>query len=438
MRLRSNYPGLASFPTPVIAPPFVPPVSPGPFMSLDLYTPSRPRLYPTIDYQVDLSLLVPSAPITYFIAAGHYAQTSNFHGDAGAFTAATSFYNSNVKPNPTVKGFEKYCYLADCDAGTTGPNFTAFVSRVSALLTTIAANNDFLGLGFYDHSFTTSPNGVIPTNGGGVVPQYFVTNGWAACGGTNELWDVGAALWEPTGGVVSWWKAMIDALSVFDGHPALAWISMPWVESTTNNSGNNRGGQGPAFTGTAMLSAALQVCTYFRQKFKKTLGRVGLNYISDNTANSAMSTFMQELSALTGFIVGSTDPEGSISASFPTGNFTRFINANQVFCGRDSPTSGQKYPDLRGTMLWASEVQQIGWNYNNGGNPTNSTMTPAQLFAQNQGVMGATNCFQCYQVENGALTASQTWSSGILPFIQSIGGATAQGIPTGGGGYIVR
>lgn len=441
MRLGQKSAGLSLYPTIGTPPPFVPPTTLGPYIPVDLSDPIKARPYfPHIDYQRDLSLLSP--PVigaqTFRVPAGHYVQVQHFHWDAGSQTEcinllnAAEVGNNGNAPTGVFRGIEKYAYMHDIDLGSAaGPNFSVFVTGFGQVLARAQQLGKFVGFGVYDHGAGNSATNSAPTTGQGVIPDYFINKNWASSGLTNQAPPIVAARWEQTGGVVGWFKAFVDAMSIYDGHPALAWLNIPILETSLQvlNTGNNANGvQMPIYNFNNDYAACLAILTYARQKMPKTLFRYAANYmIINNATDQAMVNMFQNLFNLTGIIIGSTDPEGSRDPAYPTGTYSRNIMANEIYRGNDRQGNAGVNPDWRGRLLWNSGVQSnVGWT---------STMTPIQMFQQNQGIMH--NIFQCWQNQEQYGNAGQKYSTGIKPYVISIGGAISGFLPSGDGASYV-
>jgi hypothetical protein len=126
--------------------------------------------------------------------------------------------------------------------------------------------------------------------------------------------------------------------------------------------------------------------------------RLAANY---GGSNAQMLDLINYATANGGVIVGGPDPE------LPLPNITRLVQANQIFQGA---TGG---PDLRGALPWVGEVQSYGLG-------TKFTQLPSDLFTYYSNTMHASYMIWMRNTWLGG--APQMWSSGILPFIQSVQG----------------
>jgi hypothetical protein len=121
-------------------------------------------------------------------------------------------------------------------------------------------------------------------------------------------------------------------------------------------------------------------------------------------SNAQMLDFMTYTSANGGVIIGGPDPE------LPLPNITRVIQANQIF--RAAVGGG---PDFRGTVPWVGEVQQLGLG-------TRFTQTPLELNTYEMDTMHAS--YMIWLQNSWVGGPAQRWSTGVLPFIQSVHGQT--------------
>jgi hypothetical protein len=121
-------------------------------------------------------------------------------------------------------------------------------------------------------------------------------------------------------------------------------------------------------------------------------------------SNAQMLDLMTYASANGGVIVGGPDPE------LPLPNITRTIQANQVF--RAAIGGGA---DFRGKVPWVGEVQSMGLG-------TRYTQLPAEINTYEMNTMHAS--YMIWMRNSWLAGAAEMWSTGILPFIQSVHGKT--------------
>jgi hypothetical protein len=123
--------------------------------------------------------------------------------------------------------------------------------------------------------------------------------------------------------------------------------------------------------------------------------RLAANY---DGSDAQTLDLMNYASANGGVIVGGPDPE------LPLPNVTRTVQANQLF---------RAGADLRKTVPWIGEVQGMGLG-------VKFTQLPSEIYAYQSNVMHASYMVWFRNMYLGG--AAQQWSTGILPFIQSIQG----------------
>jgi hypothetical protein len=119
-------------------------------------------------------------------------------------------------------------------------------------------------------------------------------------------------------------------------------------------------------------------------------------------SDAQMLDIMTYASANGGVIIGGPDPE------LPLPSISRTIQANQLF--RAASGSGT---DFRGTVPWIGEVQSMGLG-------TKYTQLPADIFNYESNTMHAS--YMVWMRNTWLGGPSQMWSTGILPFIQSVQG----------------
>lgn len=126
--------------------------------------------------------------------------------------------------------------------------------------------------------------------------------------------------------------------------------------------------------------------------------RLAANY---GGSDAQMQDLINYATANGGVIVGGPDPE------LPLPNITRLVQANQIFRGAVGGS------DLRGAVPWVGEVQEYGLG-------TKFTQLPSDIFTYDSDVMHASYMIWLRNTWLGG--AAQMWSTGILPFIQSVHG----------------
>jgi hypothetical protein len=163
----------------------------------------------------------------------------------------------------------------------------------------------------------------------------------------------------------------------------------------------------PAGSGFSNAAYDVQLKRWFdasESAWPHTQLRLAANY---GGSNAQMLDIMTYASANGGVIIGGPDPE------LPLPNITRTVQANQIF--RAAVGGG---PDFRGVVPWLGEVQGMGLG-------TKFTQTPADIFNYQSNTMHASYMIWLRNTWVGG--PAQMWSTGILPFIQSIQGKIAGG-----------
>jgi hypothetical protein len=141
-----------------------------------------------------------------------------------------------------------------------------------------------------------------------------------------------------------------------------------------------------------------------KSAWPNTQVRLQANYMGNKTQMLELVTFAKDIAS-----IGGPDPE------LPLPDITKHVWSNRVFRGLDSGT------DLRGIVPWVGEVQQQGL----GGN--NYTETPAEIFDYQYNTMRANYMIWIRNTWSGG--DAQKWSTGIYPYIRSIGGRIHSACP---------
>jgi hypothetical protein len=120
-------------------------------------------------------------------------------------------------------------------------------------------------------------------------------------------------------------------------------------------------------------------------------------------SNAQMLDLMNYATANGGVIIGGPDPE------LPLPTITRTIQTNQIFRGA---TGGA---DFRGRVPWLGEVQSMGLGMR-------YTQLPADINTYEMNTMHAS--YMVWMRNTWLAGAPEMWTTGILPFIQSVHGKT--------------
>jgi hypothetical protein len=139
--------------------------------------------------------------------------------------------------------------------------------------------------------------------------------------------------------------------------------------------------------------------------------RLDANFIRNQGWMRGLFNDVVNAPAVGGIAIGGPDPE------LPLPTPTRLIEANQVFRGLDGGA------DLRGAVPWVGEVQSLGLG-------VRYTQTPQEIFDYYYNVMHVSHMIWLHNVNQGVGGTAQQWSTGILPFINSIQGRVHTAFPT--------
>lgn len=336
--------------------------------------------------------VVPAPPVTpapqYKSHPGHYVWLDPNSGQAAQMAAIDT-----LSAETAVQGVQLLVNWAALEGDTPG-NYAAGFALMDSYLARLAAQKTpkRLLFGVQERKFgIPQPLGTPCTKAAkGLLPAY-VPCTVAAPNAAGAL-SVMANFWTPA--VMDRLIALSQAYGArYDGNPLL---EMFWGNGETAVAA-------PPGSGFSNAAYAAQLERWFDASIKAwphTRIRLVANYLG---TNDQMLALIKYATASGGVVVGGPDPELPLPIS------TRTIQANRLFRGLDGGA------DLRGKVLWVGEVQGMGLG-------DKYTQAPAQIWAYDSGTMHAS-----YMVwyQNGYLgSVAQRWSTGILPYIRSINGAT--------------
>lgn len=226
-----------------------------------------------------------------------------------------------------------------------------------------------------------------------VYPRYVLDNGWVVSRPDGASWSgnlaTAAKMWQPQ--VMDRLIALSRAFAArYDSHPRFEQFSLGETALAVPNS--------MGFSTPAWTTQLTRWFTESKKVWKSTYLRLNANFISNDEGMRDLITHCVNGGGVT---VGGPDPE------LPLPSITRFITANRVFRGLDGGA------DLRGTVPWTGEVQAMGLG-------TRFTQTPKEIFDYYDKTMRANHMVWLRNTWTGG--APQRWSTGILPYINSIKG----------------
>jgi hypothetical protein len=329
---------------------------------------------------------------------GHYVWL-----DPHATQAAQLAAIDSLSAETTVQGFQLLINWASLE-GTTPGDYSQGFALVDMYLAKLASLQvpKRLILGVNERSFGTPPaagTGCADA-AAGLLPAYLATNSDGGCaiaapGAAGSL-AVTARFWESN---------VMDRLIALSQAYAQRYDTNPLVEMFMGNGETSVAA--PAGSGFNAATYYVQLKRWFdasEPAWPHTQLRLAANY---GGSNAQMLDLMTYASANGGVIIGGPDPE------LPLPNITRIIQTNQIF---RAAVGGGK--DFRLTVPWVGEVQSMGLG-------DKYTQTPADIFNYQSNTMHASYMIWMRNTWLGG--PQQMWSTGELPFIQSVQGKIAGG-----------
>jgi hypothetical protein len=324
---------------------------------------------------------------------GHYVWLDPHSTQAAQYAAIDA-----LSSETTVKGIQLTVNWSALEGSTAGDYSNGFAT-VDALLAKLGALKvpKRLMLGVVERTYSTPPAAgtSCAIAARGFLPAYLASlpNGGcaiAAPGAAGSL-AVTARFWEP---------AVMDRLIALSQAYAKRYDQNPLFEMFMGNDETSVAAPpGGGFSNSAYIVQLKRWFDASEKVWLHTQLRLAANYIG---SDAQISDLMSYASANGGVIIGGPDPE------LPLPTITRTVQANELF--RAAQGSGS---DMRGVVPWIGEVQEMGLG-------SKYTQLPADIYNYQANTMHAS-----YMVwlRNGWVgTAQQMWSTGILPFIQSING----------------
>jgi len=335
---------------------------------------------------------------------GHYQRVNSFHFDSAAITQAKSQLSA-MASNPNVKGIKINWYPQGIDKGTTNAQYSAGIANLISILDFAQSLGKKVIVEISERVFATA-NGTIPGN---AFPVWWVNNGWVTAGTSGGTQAI-CQLYNSTF-IQSAWIPMFQALgAAIDSHPALAMITVG--DETAISTGV------PSFNLQAYYTQIKAYAAATRAAFATTPIHIMVDFL--NGGDLVYKDLLAYLSTIVAMAVGGPDPPlpGPVT-------ITRDVTINNAFRGVYGGVAGAGI-DYRGKMLFHSEVQDVGLSISPS-SPSNIwtyQTTTSQLFPH----------FMSWQFETGA-SSGNNWSTGILPFINSIAGVTNSTPPNDGATY---
>jgi hypothetical protein len=306
-----------------------------------------------------------------------------------------------LSTNPYIKGIQIHVhwrFLEGATAGDYSPGFAivdAYLNKLASLST-----KKYLMLCVSERTFTSYSSDAYPQyliDGGGVV---YAPSGTTWTGSLSSS----ARMWEPA--VMDRLIALSRAYAArYNRHPLFEMLSLGETSLAVPTSFG--------YTDQAWYDQLRRWFTESKKVWTNTVLRLCANYLRNAGWVRNLITHCVNTTVPGGVVVGGPDPE----LPLPEDTITRTITANQVFRGLDG---GQ---DLRGAVPWIGEVQEMGLG-------TRFTEPPNEIFDYYYDTMHAS--YLCWLYNTHVGPAECRWSTGILPFINSIQGRIHTDHPTTG------
>jgi hypothetical protein len=325
---------------------------------------------------------------------GHYVWLDPHTSQAAQFAAIDA-----LSAETSVKGFELFLNWATLEGPTPGDYSNGFAT-VDAYLAKFASLKvpKRLMIGVNERTFGTPvPAGTTcAVAAQKLLPAYISSLSDGGCalaapGAAGSL-SVFARFWEPE--VMDRLIALSQAYAQrYDQNPL---IEMFWGNGETSVAAP----PGTGFTEAAYNTQLERWYDASAKVWTHTQLRLAANWAGSNAQTLSLMSYT---TANGGVAVGGPDPE------LPLPDITRPVQANEIF--RAALGGG---PDFRGVVPWVGEVQGLGIG-------VKFTQTPAQIYDYESNTMHAS--YMIWYMNTYLGGPAQMWSTGILPFIQSIHGA---------------
>lgn len=301
-----------------------------------------------------------------------------------------------VSANPYVKGIQIHLHWRFLEGarGDYSPGFRivdAYLEKLESL-----ATKKYLMLCVAERTFTNYSSDAYP--------QYLIDSGGVVFAPSGTTWTGGlssaARMWEPAGmdRLIELSRAYANRYNL---HPRFEMLSLG--ETSLGVPAEH------GFTEQAYHGQLGRWFTESKKVWPNTVLRLCANYLRNAGWVRSLITHCVNTTVPGGVVVGGPDPE------LPLPTITRTITANQVFRGLDGGA------DLRGAVPWIGEVQEMGLG-------TRFTEPPSEIFDYYYNTMRAS--YMCWLRNTYVGPPECRWSTGILPFINSIQGRIHTAYPT--------
>jgi hypothetical protein len=323
---------------------------------------------------------------------GHYIWLDPHSSQAAQFAALDS-----LSGETTVQGIQLLVNWAALEGSTPGDYSKGF-ALIDAYLAKLASLKvpKRLILGVNERSFGKPPAAgtSCADAASGLLPSYLASLSDGGCaialpGAAGSL-AVTARFWD---------APVMDRLIALSQAYAQRYDQNPLFEMFFGNGETSVAAPpGSNFTNAAYVVQLKRWFDASEKVWLHTQLRLAANY---GGSDAQMLDLITYATANGGVIVGGPDPE------LPLPNITRTVQANQIFRAAAGGT------DFRGVVPWVGEVQEMGLG-------TKYTQTPSDIFTYDSNTMHASYMIWLRNTWLGG--PAQMWSSGILPFIQSVQG----------------
>jgi hypothetical protein len=342
---------------------------------------------------------------------GHYLWLDGMYLNSATVTKWKSTIDG-ICGNDNIKGVQIVVWWATLEGSSPG-DYSAGFSNMDQLLQKLGScsvpkrlilqvkERDF------GSAYTSTPSVAdLSTR----VPAYLLTD--SAYGGGVVTAEVGKTYSGSLRMISrSWEQPVMDRLIALSQAYAKRYDGNPYFEMITL--GETAVPALANFTYSAYTTQFKRWMSASAQAWPHTLQRLNANY---SDSDSRMLDLIKYCAGLANCAVGGPDPET------PLPEITRSIQANRVF---RAATSGGA--DYRGVIPWVGEQQALGL-----GASGYSVETPAEIFTYQDGTMQANYMIWLRNDWTGGVL--QQWSTGILPFIDSISGKVRTACPSAFGG----
>ncbi len=324
---------------------------------------------------------------------GHYVWLDPHTTQAAQMAAIDS-----LSSETTVQGIQLLINWASLEGDTPGDYSKGFAT-VDAFLAKLASLKvpKRLMLGVSERAFGTPPAAgtSCAIAAAGLLPSYLasLSDGGCVIAAPNAAGSLAitAKFWD---------AAVMDRLIALSQAYAQRYDQNPLFEMFMGNGETAVAAPpGSGFTTVAYITQLKRWFDASEKVWLHTQLRLTANYLG---TDAQMLDLMTYASANGDAVIGGPDPE------LPLPTITRTVQANEIF--RAAEGGGK---DFRGSVPWVGEVQGLGIG-------AKYTQTPADIYTYQSNTMHAS--YLVWYRNNYLGGPAQMWTTGILPFIQSIQG----------------